>query len=72
MKTALRSAGVRESDSPFVDLTDCGLRGQIEIPMNNLPKDIAQLVNNLCREGDRFAGIDQFLDAIDKYQGAGG
>ena len=70
VKTALRSAGVRESDSPFVDLTDCGLRGQIEIPMNNLPKDIAQLVNNLCREGDRFAGIDQFLDAIDKYQAA--
>ena len=35
---------------------------------NNLPKDIAHLVDNLCREGDRFAGIDQFDDAIEKYQ----
>jgi tetratricopeptide (TPR) repeat protein len=27
-------------------------------------------VDNLCREGDRFAGIDQFDDAIEKYQSA--
>ncbi len=38
--------------------------------MNNLPQDIAQLVDKLCREGDRFAGIDQFDDAIEKYQAA--
>ena len=38
--------------------------------MNKLPKDIAQLVDNLCRAGDRFAGIDQFDDAIEKYQDA--
>ena len=38
--------------------------------MDKLPKDIAQLVDNLCREGDRFAGIDQFDDAIEKYQAA--
>jgi len=41
-----------------------------ETRMNTLPKDIARLVDNLCREGDRFAGIDQFHDAIEKYQAA--
>ncbi len=38
--------------------------------MNNLPQDIAQIVDNLCREGDRFAGIEQFHTAIEKYQSA--
>lgn len=38
--------------------------------MDKLPKDVALLVDNLCREGDRFAGIDQFDDAIEKYQAA--
>ena len=38
--------------------------------MDKLPKEIALLVDNLCREGDRFAGIDQFDDAIEKYQAA--
>ena len=38
--------------------------------MNKLPKDIAQLVDDLCRQADRFAGIDQFDDAIEKYQAA--
>ncbi len=38
--------------------------------MDKLPKEIALLVDNLCREGDRFAEIDQFDDAIEKYQSA--
>jgi tetratricopeptide (TPR) repeat protein len=38
--------------------------------MDKLPKDIVRLIDNLCREGDRFAGIDQFDDAIEKYQAA--
>ena len=38
--------------------------------MDQLPNDIALLVDNLCREGDRFAGVDQFDDAIEKYQAA--
>ena len=38
--------------------------------MDKLPKDIALLVDTLCREGDRFAGVDQFDDAIEKYQAA--
>ena len=41
-----------------------------ESRMDKLPKDIAQLLDNLCREGDRFAGIDQYDDAIARYQAA--
>lgn len=39
-------------------------------PMDKLPKEIAQILDRLCREGDRFAGIDQYDDAITKYQEA--
>ena len=38
--------------------------------MNKLPTDIAQFVDNLCRAGDRLAEVDQFDDAIEKYQTA--
>ena len=41
-----------------------------ETRMDKLPKEVTLLVDTLCREGDRFAGIDQFDDAIEKYQAA--
>lgn len=38
--------------------------------MDKLPKDLAEIVDNLCRQGDRFAQIDQYDDAIEKYNDA--
>lgn len=38
--------------------------------MNNLPKDLAKIIDGLCRNGDELAGVDQFEDAILRYQSA--
>lgn len=38
--------------------------------MDKLPKDLAHIVDNLCREGDRFAQMGQYFDAIEKYNAA--
>lgn len=35
--------------------------------MDKLPKEISQLVDDLCRKGDHFAGMEQYDDALEKY-----
>src|SRR5436190_2515901 len=35
--------------------------------MDKLPKELSDLIDGLCRQGDQFAGMEQYDDAIDKY-----
>jgi tetratricopeptide (TPR) repeat protein len=35
--------------------------------MDKLPKEISQIVDDLCRKGDHFAGMEQYDDALEKY-----
>ena len=35
--------------------------------MDKLPKELSELVDGLCRQGDQFAGMEQYDDAIEKY-----
>ena len=35
--------------------------------MDQLPNELSQLVDGLCRKGDQFAGMEQYDDAIEKY-----
>ena len=42
------------------------LRAKIRI-MDALPKELNQMVDDLCRKGDHFATMEQYYDAIEKY-----
>jgi tetratricopeptide (TPR) repeat protein len=35
--------------------------------MEQLPKELSDMIDGLCRQGDQFAGMEQYDDAIDKY-----
>ena len=35
--------------------------------MEHLPKELSQMIDGLCRQGDQFAGMEQYDDAIEKY-----
>jgi tetratricopeptide (TPR) repeat protein len=35
--------------------------------MDKLPKELIDAIDGLCRQGDQFAGMEQYDDAIDKY-----
>lgn len=35
--------------------------------MEKLPKELSDMIDGLCRQGDQFAGMEQYDDAIDKY-----
>jgi tetratricopeptide (TPR) repeat protein len=35
--------------------------------MDQLPKDLSELVDGLCKRGDQFAEMEQYDDAIEKY-----
>lgn len=35
--------------------------------MDTLPKDLSDAVDLLCRQGDQFAGMDQYDDALERY-----
>jgi len=41
--------------------------GRIDFDMEKLPKELSQLIDGLCQKGDRFAGIEQYDDALEKY-----
>jgi tetratricopeptide (TPR) repeat protein len=56
--------------------TECRLTAELvsapknETRMDKLPKDLARIVDDLCRKGDQFAGMDQYDDAIEQYTAA--
>lgn len=35
--------------------------------MDKLPEELSQMLDDLCRKGDQFAGMEQYDDAIEKY-----
>lgn len=41
-----------------------------ERSMDPLPKEISDIVDTLCRQGDRFAEMEQYDDALEKYSQA--
>lgn len=38
--------------------------------MSKLPRDLRQMIDNLCQKGDQYAQIDQLDDALDQYEAA--